>query len=84
MVWVLWLQLTITYTCPTGMTCLEPTIQRHALSPSYQTQAACETARQALKRAYARPGETGSQGIKVVTTADLWCAQEGGTDATKP
>jgi len=77
MVWVLWLQLTMTVMASAGHPVPAPTVHRQQLPGQYATQRACEDALAIQREAYGPGSTTESNGMTVVSKAELWCAREG-------
>jgi hypothetical protein len=75
MIWMLWLQLTTSTVCSMGMACAPDTVHTQQLPTLYRTQETCDAVRERQQRIYNRPRETKVEGMKITTTAKLWCAQ---------
>jgi hypothetical protein len=73
--WILWLQLTITYACSPGMSCPQPSTQTQQVS-SHQTQTSCEDAKKVQQSAWGTQGVTEVSGLRVTSTAKVWCATQ--------
>jgi hypothetical protein len=76
MIWVIWLQLTMTMVTSAGNPVQAPAVHRQQLG-QYATQQACEDALVAQRQAYGPESTTQSSGVTMVTKAELWCAREG-------
>ena len=77
MIWILWLQLTMTIVGRAGHPAPAPTVHRQQLPWPYTTRQACEDALVVQRQAYG-PGTTSeTNGMTVVSKAELWCAREG-------
>ena len=78
MIWVIWLQLTMTMVANAGQPVPAPAVHRQQLPGQYASQPACEQALAAQRQAYGPESTTESGGVRMVTKAELWCAREGG------
>jgi hypothetical protein len=76
--WVLWLQLTMTIIGSAGHPVPAPTVHRQPVPGQYATQQACEQAAAVQRQAYGPGSTTESNGGRMVTKAEVWCAREGG------
>jgi hypothetical protein len=77
MVWVIWLQLTMTIMASAGRPVPAPTVHRQQLPWQYATQRACEDALVVQRQAYGSETTSESNGMTVMSKAELWCAREG-------
>src|SRR5262249_43483489 len=77
MIWVIWLQLTMTMVASAGQPVASPTVHRQQLPGQYATRPACEEALALQRQAYGPGSMTESGGVSMVTKAELWCAREG-------
>jgi hypothetical protein len=75
MIWILWLQLTTATVCPVGVPCAPDTVHTQQLPRPYRSQETCEMDRERQQRIYSRSRDTTVQGMKIRTSAKLWCAQ---------
>jgi hypothetical protein len=77
MVWVIWLQLTMTIVASAGRPVPGPTVHRQQLAGQYATQQACQDALVVQRQAYGSETTSESNDMTVVTKTELWCAREG-------
>lgn len=73
MTWVLVLSLTMTSLCKPGVSCPQQVIRTQPLPGVYQTEEACQRARETRQRLFAMPTMVQSQGIQQTITKTVEC-----------
>jgi hypothetical protein len=77
MIWVIWLQLTMTMVASAGQQVPAPTVHRQQLPGQYESRQVCEEALAARRQAFGPGSTTESSGVTMVSKAELWCTREG-------